>query len=61
MKELLKYLNKEITLWDKRTGTSYKETVTDVRMSYGKLQMQIDGENPIWFEPTTDELASVKP
>lgn len=52
---LASYIGKTITLFDKRTGTSYRKTITNTRQMWGRLQITVEGQGDLWFEPTSEE------
>lgn len=67
IQSIAKLIGKDITLRDQRTNATYTATILDVKESYGNLRLSVEkkevGQPGVYgfayFQPTTEELASV--
>lgn len=55
-KELASIIGKTIAFTCPRTGTTYNATVTDAKLQWGKLRLEVS-DSGVWFEPTHLEAA----
>lgn len=53
--ELNALIGTELVVRDQRTGVSYRLTVGDVKLSYGRVRVRAEG-SLVQFEPTQAEL-----
>ncbi len=57
-KESLNFIGKTINIYDSRTGHVYSTQISDVRTSWGKIQVQVM-HSPVWFELKQQELEQI--
>jgi len=58
--DLINLIGKQITILDSRTGVRYPATIADAKASYGKLRIKVAEGHAPYFEPTKNELDSIK-